>query len=563
MSTNYDVIIVGGGMAGLTLALQLKQSNPEISISVLESRQQKAPKSAHKVGESTVELGTYYLRETLALKKYLDTYHLPKHGLRFYFPTKNNNDISQRVEYGAQNELFVPSHQIDRGIFENDLIAKVKNIGVDINQGIKVDEIEFRKKKHIVYFNQDSNPLTLTSSWLIDATGRSNLIKRKKNLNKPVEHNINAVWFRVKGEIDIENWSNNKEWKTKINSGLRRLGTVHFMGKGYWVWFIPLSSSNTSIGIVADPRFHKFNEYNTLNKAIDWLKKNEPLCANYLESKKDTVLDFRVLKKYSYSSSQFYSHDKWALTGESGAFLDPFYSPGTDFIAIGNSFVADLILRDIEGEDIYTRTIIYDKVYAKLFNNWMPIYENQYQIFGNAQVMVVKITWDFGVYWSIPSLLFTNKGYTNITILKTIFTSKNSLAERFGQLNRNVQTFYLNWGEIQNEQFINEYIDPMTPYFIRNFQKGMETIFENDEDLINQLEKNLNILEKMAAEIFRAVGVSTKNIPKDLSINPYTFNLKLETNDIIDQGTSKQAIKPNNKIAKALSGLWLKKKTVN
>ena len=68
MKTNYDVCILGGGLAGLTLSLQLKQANPKISILVIERRKGEAPDSAHKVGESTVELGTYYLREVLNLK---------------------------------------------------------------------------------------------------------------------------------------------------------------------------------------------------------------------------------------------------------------------------------------------------------------------------------------------------------------------------------------------------------------------------------------------------------------------------------------------------------------
>ena len=32
--------------------------------------------------------------------------------------------------------------------------------------------------------------------------------------------------------------------------------------------------------------------------------------------------------------------------GEAGLFLDPFYSPGSDFIAIGNTYICDLIRRD-------------------------------------------------------------------------------------------------------------------------------------------------------------------------------------------------------------------------
>ena len=125
-----DVTILGGGLAGLTLALQLKQSQPNITIRVLELRKSSAPTSAHKVGESTVELGTHYLREVLGLGSYLDQKHLPKQGLRFFFSPEAKEKIEERVELGARSELPIPSHQIDRGVFENDLAQKLRDIGV-------------------------------------------------------------------------------------------------------------------------------------------------------------------------------------------------------------------------------------------------------------------------------------------------------------------------------------------------------------------------------------------------------------------------------------------------
>lgn len=49
----YDVAILGGGMAGLTLALQLKKARPAIRVLVVEKQQHPVPETAHKVGESS------------------------------------------------------------------------------------------------------------------------------------------------------------------------------------------------------------------------------------------------------------------------------------------------------------------------------------------------------------------------------------------------------------------------------------------------------------------------------------------------------------------------------
>jgi len=96
MQQQYDVIILGGGLAGLTLSLQLKISKPDIRILVLERRKSAAATAAHKVGESTVELGSHYLREVLGLKDYLEKHELPKYGLRFFFKSHTKEDIASR-----------------------------------------------------------------------------------------------------------------------------------------------------------------------------------------------------------------------------------------------------------------------------------------------------------------------------------------------------------------------------------------------------------------------------------------------------------------------------------
>ena len=57
-----DVLIAGGGLAGLSLAHQLISASPELDITVVEKRKFPVPRAIAKIGESTVEIGSHYLK---------------------------------------------------------------------------------------------------------------------------------------------------------------------------------------------------------------------------------------------------------------------------------------------------------------------------------------------------------------------------------------------------------------------------------------------------------------------------------------------------------------------
>ena len=421
---SHDLVIIGGGLAGLTLALQLRRSEPELDIAVVERASFPVPEITHKVGESTVELGSWYLANTLGLRDHLDAAQLRKFGLRFFFGGRGTA-LEQADELGVSQAFATPTWQVDRGRLENELADRARAAGVTVIQGARVRKLSLDdpagagKRHRLLVDAADGAGATgepfvgqLDARWVIDAASRTSPLKRTLALARDNTHDVNANWFRVKGEVRVDDWSGDAGWQARTGDRPRWLSTNQLMGPGYWVWIIPLASGATSIGVVADPRFHDLERLRTEAATFDWLREYEPRLAATLEQHE--VLDFAFLRHFSHDCERLFSDERWALTGEAGVFLDPLYSPGTDFIAISNSFITDLVSRERAGEDIRVRSRALETVYRSLYANTLSIYEGLYGGFGSAPFMVLKTTWDYCYYWSLLALLFTQGGMTRL-----------------------------------------------------------------------------------------------------------------------------------------------------
>ncbi len=416
----FDVAIIGGGLAGLTLALQLRQESPDLAVVVLERNKLPPPIASHKVGESTVEIGAHYLADTLGLSDLLERTQLRKFGLRLFFGSGIHDDLSKADELGASKLLPAISYQIDRGKLEGDLanILQERDITVHDNCVVKQASISGNGSSHQVEVKRNGQAQTIRCRWLVDAGSRAAVIKRRLGIGKPSDHKIGSAWFRLDKAISVDDWSDSDTWKQQCNRS-RRFSTNHLMGSGYWVWIIPLAGDKTSIGLVADPDIHPLSSFNSFDKFTNWLSFHQPTLASEVMDARDTLMDFMFRKNLTQDSNQVWSRDRWALTGESGLFADPFYSPGSDFIGISNTFISDMIKRERSGAQFPMHAAVYQQMYISFYNSTMSLYEHQYQGFGDTRLMVVKTTWDYAYYWSVLTWLYFRNVMTDIEFIRS------------------------------------------------------------------------------------------------------------------------------------------------
>ena len=501
-----DVAILGAGAAGLTLALQLVHDNPTLNVTILERETFPVPETTHKVGESTVELAGHYLRDVLGLGDHLSGEQLDKFGLRVFFSAGGNTDITRRIELGhaARPPAAVGTYQIDRGRLENELARRLAARGVEIKAGVKATRVELGAglDRHLVHYSMNGQaPAQLEARWIIDATGRTGLLKRQLGLTKKNAHHANAVWFRIDHPIDIDTWSNDPRWRGRIVDGRRELSTNHLMGEGYWVWMIRLASGGISIGIVTDPALHPFDELNKFDRALEWLRRYEPQLGAEVTRHRERLLDFRLMADYSYDVQQAFSDRRWALTGESGLFLDPLYSPGLDLIAISNTLTADLIHHDFAGDDIQERAAVHDQVYKLITEGWLRVYQDQYPVMGNARVMLAKVIWDTAVYWGVVGLLYFQDGLADLVDNP----ERVIVLARFNAISHEIAAFFRQWADLDP---CSTYTDEFVRYYDFEFMEELHSVMAllpRGTTLTDQFTRNVRLIEQLSGQMVMTV----------------------------------------------------------
>ncbi|HEY8549738.1 MAG TPA: tryptophan 7-halogenase [Vicinamibacterales bacterium] len=498
MSDRYDVVILGGGLAGLTLARQLRQERADLRLLVVERRPHPVPEAAFKVGESTVEIGARYFGHVLGLAPHMAERQLDKFGLRYFFADGSNRDVAQRYELGARRFPRVTSYQIDRGRLENHLFEENGRQGIEQVAPATATTVSLGEPHHVVTYAHEGIQRSVEARWVVDASGRCGLLKRQLGLRETVGHRANAAWFRVRSRLRVDDWSNDPEWHARVKAGCRWLSTNHLMGPGYWVWLIPLASDSTSVGIVCDADMHPYGTLNRLDKALEWLDRHEPQCADVVraEAEAGRIEDFLGLQHYAHGCRQVYSTDRWCLTGEAGVFTDPFYSPGSDFIAISNDLITEMILREREGGDIRRHALVFNHFYLRLFEAYLKVYENQYPIMGSARVMTAKVAWDNACYWGVTALLYFQRAYRDITFLQAI----EAQMRRFFLLHVRMQEFLRAWHAADTSRLGRGFANVIDVDLLRGWQDGLDAGLDR-AGLLQRLDENLTTLEQFAAAI--------------------------------------------------------------
>ncbi|MCB1317904.1 MAG: tryptophan 7-halogenase, partial [Leptospiraceae bacterium] len=490
---HFDVLICGGGLAGLSFARQLRSGSETLRIGIIDRKADSEARTRYQVGESTVEGAAYYLSHKLKLRNHLDKSHLLKNGPRFFCGNPNRS-IEQRIEIGSAGFPRIPSYQLDRSILAKELIDWNDANNIDFFPGYTIRKISIHQigKHTVTASDTNGNKREFSAKWIIDASGRRRLLQKQFNLSRANGHRTAAAWLHINETIDINTLSSDSDWHARDPQGIRFRSTCFFVGKGYWVWLIVLASGKTSIGIVLDKNEHPDIVLRTPTDFRAWLNKNEPTLHEHVHNRPHQ--NFHSLPELSYSARRVFSPELWACVGDAGVFLDPLYSPGIDMIGLSNSMVVDLILRDQTGDCDAHRIETYNDFYLRTARTYLKTFRANYPVFDNPYVFMAKLYWDTLLYWVYFAPL-------QIYDIYRVAQTGEDCFNRFARLESRMQHLFRRWARVCNRLAPNYTAYPPPGSILIELHSELNHA-RTAEDALQYIKDSLEIVEATAGVIF-------------------------------------------------------------
>lgn len=398
--SDWDVIVVGGALSGAATALLLLRRNPRLRLLILE----RDAAFKRRVGESTVEISAYFLGRTLGLTDHLQEKHFVKQGLRFWFHNDRATTLDQCSETGPGYNVRLPGYQVDRAVLDEEVLARAVAAGAVLRRPVKVRAITLAPggSQHIAWEAPAGDTGAETARWVIDATGFASLIARKEGWLKPnPAHPTAAVWTRWSG---VKNWDSPElaqkfpAWANRTKA-VRFTATNHLIGLGWWAWMIPLRGGDTSVGIVFDQRRVDLPAGERLGERLRAMLMEHPAARELMGDAQWRPGDVHFRRNLAYSS-RHYAGDGFAIVGDAAAFIDPFYSPGMDWIAYTTSATAALIDDSFRGKPKGPRIARHNANFNRSHDRWFrAVYLDKYDYMGDHQLMTLAFRLDLALYY--------------------------------------------------------------------------------------------------------------------------------------------------------------------
>jgi halogenation protein CepH len=308
----YDLIVVGGGPTGSTLASFTAMAGHRVLLLERES----FPR--HQIGESLLPATVHGICRMLGVLDEIERRGFPrKNGGTFRWglnPEPWTFRFSRRPD-----DPYGYAYQVERATFDQILLDRARALGVDVRERHEVSSliVEDGRATGVAYVDAENRQHVARARYVADTSGN------RSHLSRFVGERVYSEFFR---NVALFGYFENGKRLPPPNQG----NILCAAFRDGWFWYIPLSDSLTSVGAVVS------------REAADEIRKGDeaalqsyvgqcPIIQDYLTGGRRVTEGLygplRIRKDYSYCTNRFWAPGM-VLAGDAACFIDPVFSSG-------------------------------------------------------------------------------------------------------------------------------------------------------------------------------------------------------------------------------------------
>ncbi|MEU9046536.1 MULTISPECIES: FAD-dependent oxidoreductase [unclassified Kitasatospora] len=305
-ASSYDVVVVGGGPAGSTLAGLLAKDGHR----VLVLERERFPR--YHIGESLVT-GMIPVMEELGVVDELETRFQRKSGINLVW---GSDPQPWRSDFSATGGLYDHSWHVRRDEFDQLLLDTARKFGADVVEEAHVTSVIQDEAGTVtgVTYTCDGVEHQVAARYVADASGQSRLLTR----------NLTTVTWQE----DLRNvavWTYYNDYKP-LEFAQDIL--VEALDQGGWMWGIPVSDTKLSLGYVmpANQLKDASKDGRSRREVFEEGLASSRIAKGMVENATEDG-ELRTARDWSHVSNAFHGPG-WLAVGDAACFIDPLFSSG-------------------------------------------------------------------------------------------------------------------------------------------------------------------------------------------------------------------------------------------